>query len=114
MTDRGRRPSVIARRQDALLARLAVARDYRPGRPASVDPDAVPVLAIVAAAEHLLELCRLARMSAPVDEDAALRRVVVVVGAVASAIAADVRSGTADATTELYLAIVNFQNRRNA
>jgi hypothetical protein len=109
-----RRPGVVAHRQDVRLARLGVARDYRPGRPASVDPDAVPALAIVAAAEHLLELCRLARMSAPVEEDAALRQLVVIAGAVATSIAADVRSSTSDATTDLYLAIVNFQNRRNA
>ncbi len=109
-----RRPSVVAHRQDARLARLAVARgDYRPGRPATVDPEDVPALAIVAAAEHLLELCRLARMSGTVEDDAALRRLVVIAGAVASAISHDVRSGTSEGTTELFLAITNYQ-RRNA
>ncbi len=68
----------------------------------------------MAASEHLLELCRLARMSGTVEEDAALRRLVVIAGAVACAIAADVRSGNTDATTELYLAITAYQNRRDA
>jgi hypothetical protein len=107
-----RRPSVVAHRQDVRLGRLAVARDYRPGRPASVDLDSVPALAIVTAAEHLLELCRLARMAATAEEDGATRRLVVIAGAVASAIAADVRSGSIDATTELYLAITAYQRKR--
>ena len=109
----GRRPQVVAHRQDVRLARLAVARDYRPGRPASLDPDELPILALLAALEHALELARLGRMQADDAEDGAWRRVVVVVGAAASAVAADVRSGNDDATPELFTAISTYQ-RRNA
>ena len=108
-----RRPSITAARQNVRLARLAVARDYRPGRPASLDPDELPILAVVAAADHLLELARLLRMQAPPEEDPAARRLVVIAGAVATAITSDVQSGTSDATAELYLAITAYQRRRN-
>ncbi len=106
-----RRPKVVAHRQDARLERLRVARQPRPGRPASMDPGALPALAIVAAAEHLLELCRLARMAASAEDDPAHRRLVVVAGAIASAIASDVNTGSDAAVGELYLAIVAYQSR---
>ena len=72
----------------------------------------MPILAVVAAAEHLLELCRLLRMQVPPEDDPAARRLVVIAGAVASAIASDVRSSTSDATGELYLAITAYQRTK--
>lgn len=107
-----RRPAAVALRQDVALARLAVARGSRPCRPASLDPAAYPALAVLTAAENLLALARLARMQSREDEDPIWRMRVVYCGALVTAIAADVRTGTTDASRTLYLAVVDHQAHR--
>lgn len=109
-----RHNDIVARRQDARLARLAVARHDQPGRPASLEPSDLPILAVMAAADHLLELTRMLRMTVLPDEDPAARRLVVVCGAVASSIASDVRTGGSAETERLYLAITAYQQGRNS
>ena len=101
-----RRADAQALRQKRALTFLAIARGRRAGPEAGglVGAD-FPLLALLDAVEHAANLARLARGGAdPADPaaDTRWRRRLVAINAVAAALAADVRSDSAEASLDLY------------
>ncbi len=98
-----KRSQAVALAQGRVLRRLAVARDRRPGPlPATINPSEALGLAVLASAEHLTTLARLARMGGAVATDDHSRMVIVILNAVVNALADDIRSGGTAAIDELY------------
>ncbi len=60
------------------------------------------MLALLDAVDHALNIARLGRGAADPADDNRWRRLVVVIGATASAIASDIRSGGTAAVDKLY------------
>ncbi len=95
-------------RQNSALAGLGVARQRRPQGPTPgrlVGAD-VPLLATLDALDHSLNVARLGRGAADPADDDRWRRLIVVVGAVALAVAADIRTADSAAVAKLYRAVV--------
>ncbi len=99
-----KRSQAVAQAQDRRLAALAVARDRRPGpRPGTLrDPALAMRLAGLAALEHAATLARLARMASAEPADDYLRRTQVIVNAITSVLAEDIRTGGTGALDEIY------------
>ncbi len=102
-------------RQNARLASLGVMRQRRPQGPAPgrLEGVDVPLLAALDGLDHVSNVLRLGRGTADPSDDETWRRLIVVVGAIATAVADDIRSGGTAAVAEIYRRVTAISTKED-